>query len=262
MIKDHKATPRLSSIRDLQTDLLNLGVVRGDALMVHSSLRKVGPCEERGAGLITALLQAVGPEGTVMAYADFEPSKDVPYFDPKSSPARPDYGVFPELLRQWPGAFRSENPGASMVAVGARAQWLTENHPIMYGYGPDSPLHKFTSIGGKVLLLGSDPDQVTILHLAEHVADLPNKRIVRREIPALKQNGTLASLLVEEFDTSDPVVETMPPKIFEKITQTFIASQSGKAGRVGQAEAHLLPAKELVEFAVSFMEREFGARTV
>jgi aminoglycoside 3-N-acetyltransferase len=91
------------------------------------------------------------------------------------------------------------------------------------------------------------------------MAELPNKRIVRREIPSLKEDGTLEPLLVEEFDTSNPVVETMPPKIFEKITQAFISSQPCKSGRVGQAEAHLLPAKELVDFAVSFMEREFGA---
>lgn len=146
-----------------------------------------------------------------------------------------------------------------MVAVGARAQWLTENHPITYGYGPDGPLGKFTSLGGKVLLLGSDPDQVTILHLAEHLADLPNKRIVRREIPILKESGTSSPLQVEEFDTSNPVVSGMPQRIFALIVERFIASSVCKKGRVGLADAYLLSANELVPFAVSFLETNFGS---
>lgn len=41
-------TPK--TIKQLQTELQGLGVSTGDTLMVHASLRGVGPVEDRGQG--------------------------------------------------------------------------------------------------------------------------------------------------------------------------------------------------------------------
>jgi len=84
--------------------------------MVHASMRKVGV---RIDALIEALLSVLGPDGTLMAYVDFEPTTAVPHFDVRASPALPDYGVLAEAIRRLPGAHRSSNPGASMAAIGA-----------------------------------------------------------------------------------------------------------------------------------------------
>jgi len=249
-----------STISQLQQDLTQLGVRSGDSLMVHASLRSVGPTQDRGYGLIAALLHSVGEQGTIMAYADFHPTEEIPYFDPRRSPARPSYGVFAELVRTSPGAFRSGNPGASMVAIGARARWLCESHPLNSRYGPDGPLGKLVSLGGKVLLLGSDPDQVTILHLAEHLARIPNKRVVQRSVTVLAADGSICPMTIEEFDTSHPVVPTMPEKIFASIVNRFIENGGAASGRVGRAQAYLLPTDALVSFAVRLIEAEYGGR--
>jgi aminoglycoside 3-N-acetyltransferase len=245
-------------IKQLQADLQSLGIHAGDTLMVHASIRSVGPVEERGQGILAALLGVLGPEGTLIAYADFEPTSKLPYFDIKRSPARPDYGVFAELVRTYPGAVRSANPGASMVAIGAKAQWLCEQHSLNYGYGPDGPLGKLVSVGGKVLLLGSDLDQVTLLHLAEHIADIPDKRVVKRPLDVMHDDGSVESVIIEEFDTSNPVASSMPEKVFASIVGSFLVTGAASSGRVGQALSYLLPAKELVSWAVSVIERDYG----
>ena len=105
-------------------------------------------------------------------------------------------GVLAETLRTWPGALRSRNPGASMVAIGARARWLTADHPYDYGYGPGSPLAKLVEADGSVALLGSDLDQVTLLHLSEHLAELPNKRVVRRDFRIDGVERTTTSIIL------------------------------------------------------------------
>ena len=130
------------TIASLEAQLSNIGIQQSDIVMIDASLRKVGPVENRGDGLIHALINTVEPSGTLMAYADFEPSPSIPFFDPLRSPARPDYGVFAELIRNWPSAARSRNPGASMLAVGALAESICAEHPLNYGYGPGSPLAK------------------------------------------------------------------------------------------------------------------------
>ena len=48
----------------LTADLLRLGVARGDVLMVHASLRAVGPVNG-GADALIAPEAAVGPNGTL-----------------------------------------------------------------------------------------------------------------------------------------------------------------------------------------------------
>lgn len=230
--------------------LRTLGVHRGDVVMAHASMRAVG---ERAEDLVSALLDALGPEGTLMAYVDFEPTPEVPYFDLDTSPAASDYGVLAEVIRRWPGAVRSANPGASMAAIGARAAWICADHPLHYGYGPGSPLAKLIEADGKVLLLGSHFNHVTLLHYAEHVADIPNKRVIRYEARA---GG--ADLTIEEFDTSNGVVEAMNEEYFDEVVRAFLAEGGAAEGRVGNATCQLMSAPRLTAFAVARMERDFG----
>jgi aminoglycoside 3-N-acetyltransferase len=225
--------------------------------MVHASLRAVGPVENGAAGLVQSLIDAISPEGSLLAYVDYEPTPETPYFDPARSPACKDYGVLAEIIRTWPGASRSHNPGASMAAIGRKADWFCSNHPINYGYGENTPLARLVEAKGKVLLLGSDLDQVTILHYAENRARIPSKRVIHHQYQVMI-NGSLRSVQAEEFDTSLPVLAEMPERYFEQIIREFIGRGGASSGPVGQAQAYLLPARELIEFAVGKMEREYG----
>ncbi len=53
-------------VHQLVQDLMNLGVVPGSAVMVHASLRAIGPVEGRANGVLEALDIAVGSEGGVL----------------------------------------------------------------------------------------------------------------------------------------------------------------------------------------------------
>ncbi|NOK62025.1 MAG: aminoglycoside 3-N-acetyltransferase [Chloroflexi bacterium AL-W] len=247
-----------TSVAQLACDFQCIGIHAGDTIMVHASLRAVGPVEGRAEGLVSTLLSVLGNQGTLMAYVDFEPTNDIPYFDPQQSPASSDHGVLAEIIRTWPGAIRSLNPGASMVAIGAKAEWLCHDHPMNYGYGLESPLAKLIEIDGKVLLLGSDFDHVTILHYAEHCAKLPHKRIIQRTDQVLLENAVI-DVIIEEFDTGDAVISTMPTDYFAQITQQFVDSGYAQTGRIGQAASVLLPAQGFISFAVDKMERDFGS---
>ncbi|MDJ0752105.1 MAG: aminoglycoside 3-N-acetyltransferase [Ardenticatenaceae bacterium] len=238
-------------------DLKDLGLKQGDTIMVHASLRAVGPIKGKGEALVEAMMEVLNPLGTLMAYVDYYPTKDRPYFDAARSPAMPDHGVLAEIIRTWPGAARSENPGASMSAIGHRAHWICENHPVNYGYGENSPLAKLVEVNGKVLLLGSHLDHVTLLHYAEHLANLPGKKVIRRADKVLI-DGRVEEIIIEEFDTGDPIVEGMSDTYFEMIMQDFIQSKGVKSGRIGHADSYLLDAKTLVDFAVAKMEKELG----
>jgi aminoglycoside 3-N-acetyltransferase len=256
--------------RALAQQLRDLGISAGDVLMVHASLRSVGPVLGGADAIIWALRDAVVPQGTLLAYADWEtgyddlltPDRRVPErwrddvmpFDPLASRATRDNGAFAELLRTTPGARRSANPGASCVALGARADWLVSGHGLNYGYGPSSPFAKLVEASGKVLMLGAPLDTMTLLHHAEHLADIPGKRVIAYDVPIAENGGTIWHR-VEEFDTSDPVVDGLADDYFEEIVESFLDTGNGKRGLIGAAPSVLVSAPAVTAFAVDWLER-------
>ena len=258
--------PTLWTRSELAQQLTDLGLVQGDALLVHAGLRSVGPILGGPDALIGALQDAVGPAGTILGYCDWnyddrdlpDPAlrPHVPPFDPARSRATRDNGAFPELLRTTPGAHRSGNPGASMAALGGRAGWFTADHAMDYGYGPQSPLGKLVQTGGKTLLLGAPLDTMTLLHHAEHLADIPGKRLRRYESPILVDGNTVWRQF-EEFDTSDPVVDGLADDYFEEVVEDFLATGQGRRGLIGHAPSVLVDAPAIVAFAVDWLEQRF-----
>ena len=252
---------------ELAAALTALGLVPGDLVMVHAALRRIGPVLGGGDMVIGALRDAVGPGGTVAAYADWEADYEdlldehgrvpmwwrahVPPFDLKWSRAARDNGIFPELLRTSRGTLASGNPGARVVAVGARADWLTADHPIDYGYGPGSPFAKLAQAGGKVLMLGAPLDTMTLIHHAEHLADI-RKRVLRKEVP-FAADGSTDWRMMEEFDTADPP-QGFVDEYFGTIVEAFLATGRGSRGKVGEAECVLVDAAPMLAFAVEWIE--------
>lgn len=254
----------------LRAQILALGIGPGDVVMSHAGLRSVGRILGGPDALIGAFRDVLGPQGTLMAYTDWAedfggepgdpPAPDlrdqVQPFDAKTARATRDNGAWPELLRTTPGALRSQSPGPSCAAIGARAEWLLADHALDYGYGARSPLARLVAVGGKVALIGCPLDTITLLHHAEHLADIPNKRIKRYEAPFLVDGRTLWRP-IEEFDTSIPVVEGLDEDYFARIVEAFLATGRGRRGPIGDADTVLVPAADIVAFAVAWLESRF-----
>ena len=255
---------------ELCTNLSELGVETGDIVMVHAAVSSIGELINGPDTLIEALSIAVGETGTIMAYTDWDARYEalldadgrvpeqwrdkISGFDPLRSRAVRDNGIFPEFLRTTPGALRSANPGASMTALGAGAEWLTEDHPLDYGYGHGSPLAKLVEAGGKVLMLGAPLDTVTLIHHAEHLARIEDKRIKRCEVPFSTSQGTIWRMS-EEFDTSDAVAPQFDGiDYFTTIVSTYLEGGRGRRGKIGRAASVMVDAPGLLAHAVAWLE--------
>ena len=264
------ALPPITKSR-LVADFRKLGVKLGDTIMLHTSVKSIGWIVGGPDVVIQALLDALGSKGTLMMIVGWEDSpyrlaewneewqqaylKECPPFDPKTSRAYRKWSILTEYLRTWPEAHRSSNPEASCAAIGARAKWLTENHPLQYGYGPGSPLAKLCEANGEVLLLGAPFDTITLLHYAEHLAKVPNKRVVRYRMPIL-QHGRKVWLEIEEFDTCGNILPNAR-EYFDIIPREFLSAGKGRTGKVGAAQSYLFDANELVKFVVQWLERKY-----
>jgi len=245
-----------------------LGVKTADLIMLHASMRAVGQILGGPDQVHLAIMELLDHKGALMMYLGCEDERiyyaigrgdfsaiqqeeilaNCPIFDPTIARTRRNHGILAEFFRSWPGVICSENPGARMAALGTKADWLVANHSLNYGYGPGSPLAKLYENDGRILLLGSDLDQVTILHYAEHIAPIQNKRIVHFKAP-LNKDGHRMWHDLEEFDTSIGIRQ-WPDRFFASILEQYLEKNNIKPKKIGNADSYLIGAKSLVDFAV------------
>jgi aminoglycoside 3-N-acetyltransferase len=261
--------PVLYTHTDIVRDLKSLGITEGQTLMLHASVKAVGKVMGGPNVIIQALLEVLGSEGTLMMYAGWEDIPDFvlelsaklreryyeehPPFDPAISRAVRENSVLVEFLRNWPESGRSLNPEASMVALGKQAHFLTENHSINYGYGIHSPLAKLVALRGQVLMLGAPLDTISLLHHAENLAHLRNKRVIHYQCPIL-QDGEKIWVDVEDYDTGDPHDDYT----FDEIARGYLTTKHSARGKVGSADCYLFDAGDLTTFAVHWLEERFS----
>jgi aminoglycoside 3-N-acetyltransferase len=145
------------------------GVRRGDHLLVHSSLRSIGPIDGGADALIDGLIDAIGPEGTLaMPAFNYTRPLPSPYFDPQTTPSRA--GALTECFWRRPEAKRSLHPTHSVAAQGERAEEFLAGHLNYLAFGIGSPIDRLAKAGGYVLLAGVTHLANSCIHIGESYA--------------------------------------------------------------------------------------------
>jgi aminoglycoside 3-N-acetyltransferase len=250
-------------------------------VMVHCRMSALGHVVGGAETVVRALLDALGPDGTLVAYTGWqdEPPDDLdaldeqtrriyveehPAYDPRVALSRRDHGRVPEILRTWPGARHSGHPEAGVAAVGPLADVLTAGHPHDDAYGAGTPYARLVELGGLVALLGAPLATLTLVHHAEAVARIPGKRRVSYGMPVIL-GGERLWRTFSDIDTADgalPYERVLGEEDYvEHIARSALAAGKGRSGPVGEATAHLLDARGLVEHAVGWIERNFASKT-
>ena len=272
------AAPDGLNSQRLVGELEALGVRKGDLLMVHASLRKIGLARsEYGEGgaelLLDALEAAVGPQGTLLmilgSQYDMDWVNERPVaeragllagsapFDTATAPAMTDVGWLAEAFRRRPGTILSDNPSGRFGARGARASELVADQPWHDYYGPGSPLEKLCDWGGKVLRLGASPDTVTALHYAEYLAPLPDKRRTRWDY-LIAGDHAPRHVWVECLDDNQGIAPRDGEDYFALILKDFLTQKRHHSGQFGQTNAEIFQASDIVDFGSEWMGKHLA----
>ncbi|HVG62059.1 MAG TPA: AAC(3) family N-acetyltransferase [Hyalangium sp.] len=235
----------------LVQQLQELGVRAGAPLMVHASLRSVGPVEGGASGLLDALIEVLGPGSTLLMVLGA--SQETP-FDALSSKVEEGMGVLAEVFRQRAGVRVNDHAAARYAAMGAQSLQLLEPVLLHDYHGPGSVLDRFTALGGSVLRLGADIDTVTLTHLAEYRANVPDKRRVRLRYV----RADIGEQWIESLDDTDGITDWPHGDYFSQILIDFLAAGHARTGRVGNCTAELFAAQPFVGFAIAWMEKHLG----
>ncbi len=224
------------------SELRALGVDEGGVLLVHTSFRAVRPVEGGPLGLIVALRDAVGPEGTLVMPC-WTGNEDEP-FDPLITPAPPSLGVVADTFWRLPGVSRSDHCFA-FAAAGPQAARITADPLPLPPHIHESPVGRVYDLDGQVLLLGVGHDANTTLHLAELRAGVPYR--VKRYCTVLRDGRPVRV----DYGENDHCCER-----FALADGWLRAGGLQSEGRVGHAHARLARARDIVAVAREHLARD------
>lgn len=249
---------------DIKKSLKELGLASGDTVMVHTSLGSIGYVCGGAQGVIEALIETVGSEGTIMmptqSWKNLDPEDGVhwtiskddwqiirdnwPAYDKAITPTN-TMGAVAEMFRSWPGALRSDHPARSVAAWGKHAEYLTKDHDLSNIFGEGSPIAKLYELNAKVLLIGVGYDKNTSIHLADVRAEYHGKHNCT-EYSAIMENG---KRVWKAYDTL-----FVDGEDFDAIGEAFEAECAVSHAKAGDAELRLMNQRDIVDFSVKWIE--------
>ncbi|MEM8588220.1 MAG: AAC(3)-IV family aminoglycoside N-acetyltransferase [Pseudomonadota bacterium] len=233
MVDDGERRPLTTA--EIVDQLAALGVEPGGVLLVHTSFRATRPVEGGPAGLIAALRDAIGPDGTLVM-PSWSDEDDEP-FDPLSTSAAPSLGVVADTFWRLPGVQRSDQFFA-FAAAGPEAARITGDPLPLPPHRAESPVGRVHELDGQVLLLGAGQDANTTLHLAEVLARVPYA--VPHHCTVLKDGAKVRIDYLE----NDHCCER-----FALVDAWLRAEDLQAEGTVGHAHARLARSRDIVDVA-------------
>ena len=227
--------------KQIQADLSRLGIGDGDQVLVHSSLNSLGKFRDRARIVVNALLDQLGPRGTLLmpalSYQTVTPEN--PIFDLAETPAC--VGGLPEFFRTFPGVQRSMHPTHSVCAIGKLSDYFLSEHLLDdTPCGTHSPFAKLPKVHGKILFLGCGSRPNTSMHGVEERIKPPYLWGARIQYTLKDQTARkmLKSYVSHDFTGFEQRYERM---------EALLGSDSCQKGKVLLADSVLMDARSLWE---------------
>lgn len=259
----------IETIKEVQTkktikaDLERLGVEKGMTLIVHSSLSSLGYVVGGQLTVIKALQEVLTEEGTLVMpthssnvsdpkdwVSPRSPRKlwremraEMPAYDPAITPSF-RVGVIPELFRTLPGVIRSRHPVYSFAAWGKHKEQVIHNQTLDHGLGEDSPIAEIYKLDGHVLMLGTNYNTNTSMHLAEHRTGV-FPRIIQSSPILVKGKKVWKKFNEIEYD------ETAFPRLGTHFETRFLVRNNF----IGKSPTKLMSQRELIDFTTENLLR-------
>ncbi|MCB1186339.1 AAC(3) family N-acetyltransferase [bacterium] len=248
----------------LERDLRKLGLGPGMDVLVHCSMSSLGWVCGGAQTVISALVNVVTPDGTIVMPAfttwNTDPAnwqnppvpaewhqsirEEMAPYIPQISPSR-GVGRVAELFRSLPGVKRSMHPIVSVCAWGRLAHEITREHPLDCQFGERSPLGRLYELDGQVLSLGVRTNST--LHLSEHIGRWQGKRM-QREGCSMLIDGQRRWVEFEDLASDDSDFIAIKDE-FERDTEHTLY------GKVGSADSRLVRVSAMVDYGAWWMEQ-------
>ena len=238
---------------DIVDGLTRLGLERGAAVEVHSSLSSLGFVEGGAPTVIKALMEVVGEEGAIVmsAYLVTPPLPltaddkakgiiaKVRFLD-EAADCKTGMGIIADTFCRCPNTCMGK--GEHRVCA-----WGHNAHHHSQGYG------YLLSIDGWVLLLGVDINRCSSMHTAEDKIEWPKEITEHFQLPdEIRRQYPDTNWYIQYHDPRKPLPESAWGKVQIEAERRGLI----KRGRIGQAECLLFKGKPVVDLYEEFLRTD------
>lgn len=222
-----------------------LGIVPGDTVIIHSSIKAVGWVEGGAQTIASALLHAVGPEGTVVAPTfTFARAKkeDIVTVDPACDPC--DVGAINRALWQTPGARRSIALTHSFAVLGKHQSEICDIPAEVCPLGDHGPFAELMKLDAKVLLLGVAYTHCTAGHFAEYLCHVPYRTEYQQTVRIRQADGSLRETVLNLYGPRPGI--PYPPRDFNRAGSLLEKEGVVSIATLGNAYVRLFRIRDFV----------------
>jgi len=234
----------------IRKDLHAMGVRAGDILLVHSSLSSLGFVIGGASTVIRALLDVLGPDGTLVLPTHSWESMELGnrLFDVQKTPSC--VGTISEEFRKMSGVRRSLHPTHSLAAIGPWAEELIRDHECcLTPCGADSPYGKLLLAGGRVLFIGVGLESNTSYHTIEAMAAASY---------LLMDEPDVFTIVDEQGQDRQRIIwrhRAKIPRRFAELEGELISNHVVLSGLIGKTRCLLLDGTRFINLMSSLLER-------
>ena len=152
----------MNSYSDILAGFQQIPLTKSKIIMVHSSYKSLGGVEGGAGTVINALLEWVGPDGTVLFPTfNFTSWSEDHYFDINETPSH--MGIIGELARQQASAIRTRHPMYSFAVLGKNRNEFAACDDVE-AYGRNSVFQRFHELNGTIVSIGLGWNSTFSLH--------------------------------------------------------------------------------------------------
>ena len=242
----------------LGIDFDALGIDTAGTLLIHSSMKAIGPVEGGAEAVLDLWMEAmrggllVLPTHTWRDIGVQEGQKQV--FDPQTEPSC--VGILTNLFMKRPGVLRSFHPTHSVAAYGGDAASFVAGEE-----NTRTPLPRHGCWGrlydrnAAILFVGATMRTNTIIHGAEEWAEVPNRLGDKPAALKIKLPNGLIADCPQYRHYTPPEVRDVSAQ-YGKLEVPFLALGIAREGRFGNARCIVYNAKPGIDLTLDFLKRD------
>ncbi|MDA7917998.1 AAC(3) family N-acetyltransferase, partial [bacterium] len=223
------------------------GIESGDTLFLHSSWDHFVNFNGSPKSLIDALVDFIGPEGTLLMPAFPAVQDPTQVFKVRRTPS--GAGFLTEIFRRYPGVKRSINLNHSVCALGPQAEFLINTHHLSEtSWDQNSPYYRLREIDNSWIVgmgVGHDLKVATSLHCVDSM--------LKDDLPFFNQLFSNPVTYTYEDAEKQTGTHTFYPRIGGKLNTKKVARKMGeqlREGYVSNLDAYVIPARHLIDHAI------------
>lgn len=245
---------KIATRDEIALALRNAGIHAGDVLALHSSLKSLGRVDGGAEAVIGAFQDVLTPDGALLmpTHTYSLPMWQKPPFNVRESPSL--VGKITDVFWRMPGVIRSEHPTHSVAVWGKMAHDLTKDVLSYPPAGIGSSWYRFYLAGGRILMLGTNQEANTTLHLCETLAGVSYINVAFTP----GQDYEIAHRINEQGEAEKYILRGVPgcSRGFRKCEPFLREKGVLKDVLILSAESQLLDAQSLVSAMVEKLKED------